>query len=82
MVAVIRQGRHRYYRLAGPEVATTLEALSLISPGVPPRSLRQSREAAALAEARTCYDHGKRRRSVRVTEAGADGLAATFGMDR
>lgn len=170
MVAVIRQGRHRYYQLAGHEIAAALEAVSVISPGVPPRSLRQSREAEALAEARTCYDHlagrvgvalldamlddgllepagtspvryevtgpgrekfmsfgvnltearrsrrqfagecvdwtqrrghlngalaaaitarmfalgwiehGKRRRSVRVTQAGADGLAATFGM--
>jgi hypothetical protein len=52
-----RQGRHRYYRLAGHEVAAALEALGLISPALPVRSLRQSREAAALAEARTCYDH-------------------------
>ena len=99
------------------------------------RSLRQSREAAALAEARTCYDHlagragvelldgmlrrtrrhfagtcidwtqrrrhlngalaaaitsrlfelgwierGPRRRSVRVTPAGIEGLASTFGV--
>jgi DNA-binding transcriptional ArsR family regulator len=57
MITVIRQGRHRYYRLAGHEVAAALEALGLISPGLPVRSLRQSREAAALAEARTCYDH-------------------------
>lgn len=57
LITVIRQGRHRYYRLAGHEVAAALEALGLISPGLPVRSLRQSREAAALAEARTCYDH-------------------------
>jgi hypothetical protein len=57
LITVIKQGRHRYYRLAGHEVAAALEALGLISPGLPVRSLRQSREAAALAEARTCYDH-------------------------
>src|SRR2546421_7965747 len=57
MIAVARQGRHRYYRLAGHEVATAIEALGLISPALPVRSLRQSREAAALAQARTCYDH-------------------------
>ena len=57
MITVIRQGRHRYYRLAGHEVAAALEALGLISPGLPVRTLRQSREAVALAEARTCYDH-------------------------
>ena len=57
LITVIRQGRHRYYRLAGHEVAAALEALGLISPGLQVHSLRQSREAAALAEARTCYDH-------------------------
>src|SRR5690349_16543989 len=57
MIAVARQGRHRYYRLAGHEVAAAIEALGLISPALPVRTLRQSREAAALAEARTCYDH-------------------------
>jgi len=57
MIVVARQGRHRYYRLAGHEVAAALEAIGLISPALPVRTLRQSREAAALAEARTCYDH-------------------------
>src|SRR6059058_4457729 len=57
MIAVARQGRHRYYRLAGHEVATAIEALALISPALPVRSLRQSRAAAALTQARTCYDH-------------------------
>jgi DNA-binding transcriptional ArsR family regulator len=57
MIKVARQGRHRYYRLAGHQVAAALEALGLISPPLPVRTLRQSREAAALAEARTCYDH-------------------------
>ncbi len=57
MIVVARQGRHRYYRLAGHEVAAALEALGLISPALPVRTLRQSREAVALAQARTCYDH-------------------------
>jgi DNA-binding transcriptional ArsR family regulator len=57
LVTAIRQGRHRYYRLGGHEVAAAIEALSLLRPPAPVRSLRQSRQAAALAEARTCYDH-------------------------
>ncbi|MBV9379976.1 MAG: winged helix-turn-helix transcriptional regulator [Streptosporangiaceae bacterium] len=57
MITCMRQGRHRYYRLSGHEVAAALEAISLISKDIPVRSLRQSREAAALAGARTCYDH-------------------------
>ena len=32
LIAVARQGRHRYYRLAGYPVAAALEALGLISP--------------------------------------------------
>ena len=30
LVTVVSQGRHRYYRLAGHEVATALEALALL----------------------------------------------------
>ena len=70
MITVVRQGRHRYYRLAGHEVAAAIEALGLISPALPVRTLRQSREAAALAEARTCYDH----------LAGRAGVALLDGM--
>src|SRR5947208_12702268 len=69
LITVIRQGRHRYYRLAGHEVAAALEALGLISPGLPVRSLRQSREAAALAQARTCYDHLAGRAGVELLDA-------------
>jgi DNA-binding transcriptional ArsR family regulator len=69
LVAVTRQGRHRYYRLAGHEVATVLEALAQISPVRPARSLRQSREAVALAQARTCYDHLAGRAGVELLDA-------------
>jgi DNA-binding transcriptional ArsR family regulator len=69
MVAVARQGRHRYYQLAGHEVAAALEALGLISPAVPVASLRQSGEARALAEARTCYDHLAGRAGVELLDA-------------
>jgi DNA-binding transcriptional ArsR family regulator len=57
LVVVRQSGRHRYYALAGPLVAAVLEAMALISPPVAIRSLRQSRTAIALAEARSCYDH-------------------------
>jgi DNA-binding transcriptional ArsR family regulator len=57
LVDVVRQGRHRYYRLAGHEVAEVLEVLARISARPPVRSLRQSRQARLLEEARTCYDH-------------------------
>ena len=66
---VARQGRHRYYRLAGHEVAAALEALGPISPALPVRSLRQSREAVSLAVARTCYDHLAGRAGVELLDA-------------
>jgi DNA-binding transcriptional ArsR family regulator len=57
LVEVVPQGRHRYHRLASPDVGTALEALSLIAPEKPVTTLRQSGRARSLAEARTCYDH-------------------------
>jgi DNA-binding transcriptional ArsR family regulator len=69
LVAVTRQGRHRYYRLAGHEVANVIEVISEISPVKPVRSLRQSREAHALAQARTCYDHLAGRAGVALFDA-------------
>jgi DNA-binding transcriptional ArsR family regulator len=57
LVEVVSQGRHRYHRLAGPDVGAALEALSLVAPQRPVRSLRQSARARSLATARTCYDH-------------------------
>lgn len=54
MVAVEAQGRHRYFRLAGNEVAELLETL-----GATPTltAAPRPRAPAALAFARTCYDH-------------------------
>jgi DNA-binding transcriptional ArsR family regulator len=69
LVAVTKQGRHRYYRLAGHEVATVLEVIAQISPVKPVRTLRQSREAARLAQARTCYDHLAGRAGVELLDA-------------
>ena len=69
LVTVVRQGRHRYYRLAGPQVAAVMEALAHLSPSTPVCSLRQSQDAAALAEARTCYDHLAGRAGVALLDA-------------
>lgn len=59
VLAEQRQGRHRYLRLAGPEIGRLIEDLATLA-GVPvtaPQSLRASRVAAELQFARTCYDH-------------------------
>ena len=57
LLAVEARGRHRYYRLAGADVAHLIEALQRLAPAAPVRSLRQGTRAQALREARTCYDH-------------------------
>jgi DNA-binding transcriptional ArsR family regulator len=57
LLAVERQGRHRYYRLADPTIAAAIETLSVIAPRRPARSLRDARLGAELHTARTCYDH-------------------------
>jgi DNA-binding transcriptional ArsR family regulator len=57
MLRVERHGRHRYFRLAGPEVAELMEALARISPPAPVRSLKQGSKAQTVRYARTCYDH-------------------------
>src|SRR4051794_31303579 len=56
-LTVEAHGRHRYYRLAGPEVADFMEAVQRLAPVSPVRSLREGTRAHALREARTCYDH-------------------------
>lgn len=57
MLNVERHGRHRYFRLAHPSVAHALEALAVIAPARPARSLRETARMEGLTEARTCYDH-------------------------
>lgn len=57
LLSLERNGRHKYYRLASPQVGHALEALNVLARPQPVRSLRQSEEAVALRFARTCYDH-------------------------
>lgn len=58
LLTLERQGRHRYYRFAGPGVAAALEALALIAAQQPSRSVAvRSPQAQALRYARSCYDH-------------------------
>jgi DNA-binding transcriptional ArsR family regulator len=57
LLCVHKQGRHRYYRLAGPEVGHVLETLATIAPPQPVCSLREAETGKAIRFARTCYDH-------------------------
>ncbi|MBO9704505.1 MAG: winged helix-turn-helix transcriptional regulator [Arthrobacter sp.] len=74
MLTEVRQGRHRYVRLASPAVADLVESLAAFSQKSAPAaaSLRSQRADKALREGRTCYRH----------LAGRLGVALTDGMHR
>lgn len=52
-----KSGRYRYYELADPAVAAAVEALALVAPQPPVRSLRDATRSELVRYARTCYDH-------------------------
>jgi DNA-binding transcriptional ArsR family regulator len=55
LVAVLAQGKHRYYSLDGSNVAAALEALTVVA-GQPKHTFVPS-TPSRLRAARTCYDH-------------------------
>lgn len=57
LLAVLRQGRNRYYRLATPLVAQMLEGIMAVALEGPQRYRPPSKADDAMRMARTCYDH-------------------------
>lgn len=57
LVTLARQGRHRYFRVATPDVATALEALMNLAPGRTATARRHGPGDPGLRRARVCYDH-------------------------
>jgi DNA-binding transcriptional ArsR family regulator len=55
LVKVLAQGKHRYYSLEGANVATALEALSVLAGGS--RDVFVPNTPNRLRAARACYDH-------------------------
>ena len=53
----VRQGRHRYFRLMGSDVATAIEALMALSTRTSPSKRLPGPRDERLRHARTCYDH-------------------------
>jgi DNA-binding transcriptional ArsR family regulator len=62
------RGRHRYYRLAGADVAHALEALALVAEAGARVAAWSRPERARLREARCCYGHLAGRLGVRLFE--------------
>jgi hypothetical protein len=69
LLAVARQGRHRYHRLASPAVARMLEGIMAVAEAPGPAPLRTGPRDAALRRARTCYDHLAGRLAVAMADA-------------
>src|SRR5882757_8388649 len=51
------QGRHRYYALAGPQIAAMLESIVGVAAEVGPQRVRPGPRDKPMREARVCYDH-------------------------
>jgi DNA-binding transcriptional ArsR family regulator len=71
LLAVERQGRHRYHRLASPAVAQMMESIMQVASGLGASRQRffVGPRDAALRAARTCYDHLAGRLGVALTDA-------------
>lgn len=71
LLAVERQGRHRYHRLASPAIAHMLEGIMAVAAtphGSAGARLRTGPKDRAMRHARTCYDHLAGRLAVAVAD--------------
>lgn len=73
LLSVEKQGRHRYFRLAGPDVGAAIEALMELADHSGKRRARPGPKDPDLRHARVCYDHLAGERGVelfqRLTQA-------------
>lgn len=72
LLAVERQGRHRYHRLASAEVADLIESVARIAAVTLPAPVRKpvtGPRDAQMRRARTCYDHLAGGLGVAVSDA-------------
>ncbi|HFB54436.1 MAG TPA: ArsR family transcriptional regulator [Hellea balneolensis] len=71
LLSVVKQGRHRYHRLASSDVAGLIENILQLAGQVSVSSTRLTTgpKDQALRHARTCYDHFAGRLGVAITES-------------
>src|SRR5689334_7004125 len=83
LLALEVRGRHRYFRIASAEIASTIEALANVAQATAPQRTvpRPARTVPVdMRYARTCYDHMAGEVAVRVYERLIDnGLLAVHG---
>jgi DNA-binding transcriptional ArsR family regulator len=66
LLSVEAEGRHRYYRLASPQVAAAMEALAHLAPPIRSLEAPLTAKARRLRFGRSCYDHLAGRLGVAV----------------
>jgi DNA-binding transcriptional ArsR family regulator len=69
LVTMNRFGRHRYYRLAGPDVAAAIEAMGTLCNAIRPIQAPADGSTVPIRIARTCYDHLAGKVAVQVCES-------------
>jgi DNA-binding transcriptional ArsR family regulator len=71
LLTEVRQGRHRYLQLEGPETAELIEGLAALAPRRTEvlNSLAAVSTRDAFARARTCYDHLAGKLGVALADA-------------
>jgi DNA-binding transcriptional ArsR family regulator len=69
LLTPLRQGRHRYFRLASPKVVNMLDAIVAVALENRPRYRPLSPQAQELSAARICYIHLADRLAVDLTDA-------------
>jgi DNA-binding transcriptional ArsR family regulator len=69
LLSLVKQGRHRYYRLASPLVSRMLESILAVAANGPPRYRPPSKLDEAMKVARLCYDHLAGRLGVGIADA-------------
>lgn len=82
LLIVESRGRHRYYHIAGPEVAHAMEAIAALAPSAKARTHLPRGQTLDLKYARTCYDHLAGRVAVEICDAMQEkGLLEANGED-
>src|SRR5207249_3903053 len=69
LLSVVRNGRHRYFRLASPTVADMIDGIVAVALWKRPRYAPLSPQARGVSAARICDDHLAGRISVDLTDS-------------
>ena len=69
LIARLSQGRHRYFRLAGEDVAALMESLMGVAARTGHLRIRPGPRDPAMRKARVCYDHLAGEMGVRLYDS-------------